>query len=77
MAGARFSGRVWARLRGMGRGIAGGKLRGMGRGSTGAWLRGMGRGSAGVKLRDMGRGYHAITALKVIKRNQIKMIKNS
>ena len=49
----------------------------MGRGSVGAWLKGMGRGSAGVKLRDIGRGNHAITALEVIKRNRIKMIKNS
>ena len=39
--------------------------------------RGMGRGSPGAKLRDMGRGNHAITALAVIKRNQVKMIKNS
>ena len=68
-------GSVGARLRGIGRGSAGARLRGMGRGSTGAWLRG--RGSAGVRLRDMGRGNHAITALKVIKRNQVKMIKNS
>ena len=47
------------------------------RGSLGARLRGRGRGSAGVRLRDMGRGNHAITALKVIKRNQVKMIKKS
>ena len=52
-------------------------MRGLGRGRLGAGLRGMGRGSAGVRLRDMGRGNHAITALKVIKRNQVKMIKNS
>ena len=61
----------------MGRGSAGARLRGMGRGSVGAWLRGMGRGSPGARLRDMGRGNHAITALAVIKRNQVKMIKNS
>ena len=61
----------------MGRGSAGARLRGLGRGSLGAGLRGMGRGSAGVKLRDMGRGNHAITALKVINRNQVKMINNS
>ena len=60
-----------------GRGSARARLRGWGSGSLGAGLRGMGRGSAGVKLRDMGRGNHAITALKVIKRNQVKMIKNS
>ena len=58
-------------------GSAGARLRGLGRGCLGAGLRGMGRGSAGVRLRDMGRGNHAITALKVIKRNQVKMIKNS
>ena len=39
--------------------------------------RGMGRGSPGARLRDMGRGNHAITALAVMKRNQVKMIKNS
>ena len=61
----------------MGRGSAGARLRGMSRGSAGAWLRGMGRGSPGARLRDMGRGNHAITALAVIKRNQVKMIKNS
>ena len=61
----------------MGRGSAGARLRGLSGGSLGAGLRGMGRGSAGVRLRDMGRGNHAITALKVIKRNQVKMIKNS
>ena len=61
----------------MGRGNAESRLRGMGRGSVGAWLRGIGRGSAGLRLRDMGRGNHATTALKVIKRNQVKMIKNS
>ena len=59
----------------MGRGSAGARLRG--RGSAEAWLRGMGRGSPGARLRDMGRGNHAITALAVIKRNQVKMIKNS
>ena len=48
----------------------------MSRGSAGAWLRSMGRGSPGTRLRDMGRGNHAITALAVIKRNQVKMIKN-
>ena len=37
----------------------------------------MGRGSPGARLRDMGRGNHAITALEVIKGNQVKMIKNS
>ena len=31
----------------------------------------------GARLRDMGRGNHAITALAVIKRNEVKMIKNS
>ena len=63
----------------MGRGSAGARLRGMGRGSAEAWLRGMGRGSGspGARLRDMGRGNHAITALAVIKKNQVKMIKNS
>ena len=61
----------------MGRGIAGAGLRGMGRASAEAWLRGMGRGSPGARLRDMDRGNHAITALAVIKRNQVKMIKNS
>ena len=61
----------------MGRGSAGARLRGMGRGSAEAWLRGMGRGSPGARLRDMDRGNHAITALAVIKRNQLKMIKNS
>ena len=61
----------------MGRGSAGARLRGMGRGSAEAWLRGLGRGSPGARLRDMGRGNHAITALTVIKRNQVKMIKNS
>jgi len=61
----------------MGRGSAGARLRGMGRGSVEAWLRGMGRGSLGARLRDMGRGNYAITALAVIKRNQVKMIKNS
>ena len=61
----------------MGRGSAGARLRGMGRASAEAWLRGMGRGSPGARLRDMGRGNHAITALAVIKRNQVKMIKNS
>ena len=61
----------------MGRGNAGARLRGMGRGSAEAWLRGMGRGSPGARLRDMDRGNHAITALAVIKRNQVKMIKNS
>ena len=61
----------------MGRGSAGARLRGMGRGSVEAWLRGMGRGSPGARLRDMGRGNHAITALAVIKRNEVKMIKNS
>ena len=35
------------------------------------------RGSPGARLRDMGGGNHAITALAVIKRNQVKMIKNS
>ena len=64
-------------LRGMGRGSAGAKLRGMGRGSTESKLRGMGRGCIGARLRDMGRGNHAITALKIIKRNQVKMVKNS
>ena len=59
------------------RGSAGARLRGMGRGSAEAWLRGMGKGSPGARLRDMGRGNHAITALAVIKRNQVKMIKNS
>ena len=59
------------------RGSAGARLRGMGRGSAEAWLRGMGRGSPGARLRDMGRGNHAITALAVIKRNEVKMIKNS
>ena len=49
----------------------------MGRGSAGARLRGMGRGSPRARLRVMGRGNHAITALAVIKRNQVKMIKNS
>ena len=61
----------------MGRGSAGARLRGMGRGSAEAWLRGMGRGSPGARLRDMGRGNHAVTALAVIKRNQVKMIKNT
>ena len=61
----------------MGRGSAGARLRGMGRASAEAWLRGMGRGSPGARLRDMGRGNHAITALAVIKRNEVKMIKNS
>ena len=61
----------------MGRGSAGARLRGMGRAIAEAWLRGMGRGSPGARLRDMGRGNHAITALAVIKRNQVKMIKNS
>ena len=61
----------------MGRGSAGARLRGMGRGSVEAWLRGMGRGTPGARLRDMGRGNHAITALTVIKRKQVKMIKNS
>ena len=61
----------------MGRGSAGARLRGMGRGSAEAWLRGMGRGSPGARLRDMSRGNHAITALAVMKRNQVKMIKNS
>ena len=59
----------------MGRGSAGAMLRGVGRGSSEAWLRGMGRGSPGARLRDMGRGNHAITALAVIKRNQVKVIK--
>ena len=45
------------------------------RGSAEARLRG--RGSPGARLRDMGRGNHAITALAVIKRNEVKMIKNS
>ena len=61
----------------MGKGSAGARLRGMGRGSAEAWLRGMGRGSPGARLRDMGRGNHAITALAVIKKKQVKMIKNS
>ena len=61
----------------MGRGSAGARLRGMGRGSAEAWLRGMGRGGPDTRLRDMGRGNHAITALAVIKKNQVKMIKNS
>ena len=52
-------------------------MRGIGRGSAEAWLRGMGRGSPGARLRDMGRGNHAITALAVIKKNQVKRIKNS
>ena len=63
----------------MGRGSAGARLRGMGRGSAEAWLRGMGRGSGspGARLRDMGRGNHAITALAVIKKTQVKRINNS
>ena len=59
----------------MGRGSAGARLRG--RGSAEAWVRGIGRGSPGARLRDMGRGNHAITARAVIKRNEVKMIKNS
>ena len=61
----------------MGRGSAGARLRGMGRGNAEAWLRGMGRGSSGARLKHMGWGNHAITAIAVIKRNQVKMIKNS
>ena len=61
----------------MGRGSAGARLRGMGRGSAEAWLRGMGRGSPGARLRDMGRGNHAMTAPAVIKKKQVKRIKNS
>ena len=49
----------------------------MGRGSAGARLRGMGRGSPGARLRDMGRGNHAITALAVIKKTEVKRINNS
>ena len=61
----------------MGRGSAGARLRSIGRASAEAWLRAMGRGSPGARLRDMDRGNHAITALAVIKRNQVKIIKNS
>jgi hypothetical protein len=49
----------------------------LGRGLVGARLRVRGSRSVGARLRGMGRGNHAITALKVIKRNQVKMIKNS
>ena len=48
----------------------------MGRGLVGARLRVRGSGSVGARSRGMGTGNIARNALGVIKRNQVKMIKN-